>query len=557
VSSLGREPVRVGVLLDSFLVPAWIDRGLEQLAQAELVDVAVVVLGRRPVRSPTALARLRKASPHLLYDLYQRLDRWLFGSSDDAFRVVDARQRFTCDVLEVSRDDLERPEHLTRLGDFRLDVLLCFGFRGLGHDVARTARYGMWSYPLNDESGLGFFQKLSEGKHVTCTELEMVTDGADRGRVIYRSFSETDPISLHRTRNDAHWKAADFVVRRLRGLPRLLGQHLEDIPSQDEGAERERLIQGRPANLEMAQFLVKLGGRMASRTIRRLLFDQQWFIAYRRRQSGLVPPPDMTGFTAIVPATDRFYADPFLVKGPDGRRYVFFEDFRNVDRKAVISRIELYPDGTISAPQVVLERDYHLSYPFVFLSGGEAYLLPETGQARRIELYRALDFPDRWELDRVLMEGSVVFDTTLLEYGGRVWMFANLATTQGKPSNELSIFWSDSIAGKWRPHAQNPVISDVRCARPAGRLIVQDGRLIRPAQDGSVRYGYALVFREILELSPDSFHEIELGRITPDWLEGNLGTHHYDADDEIEVVDGRLAIPRWRTRKTHVLRFLS
>jgi hypothetical protein len=545
------------VLLDSFLVPAWIDSVFEQLSQVEHVDLAVVVLDEHTPSSPRPLARVREALPHVLYDLYEKVDHRLFSSPDDAYRPVDARRHFTCQVLEVSREVLERPEQLTVLGDLRLDVLLQFGFGGAGRNIAQAARYGLWSCSVNEdhESGLGVFRKLLDGKHVTCIELEMLTERAN-SRVIYRSFSAVDPISLHRTRNDANWKAADVVVRCLRRLTSPEGQLAENFSMPDQRIERDTPTQRYPTNVETARFLARVGARMARRKVRTFLFDPQWFIAYRsRRTSGLVLPPDMTGFTLVVPATDRAYADPFVVKALDGRRFIFFEDFRNVDGKAVISRVELFSDGTISDPRVVLERDYHLSYPFVFFSGGEAYLLPETAQARRLELYRAVDFPDRWELERVLMDGSMVFDATLLEHGDKVWMFANLATSQGTPSDELSLFWSDSLAGEWQPHQQNPVISDVRCARPAGRVIVQDGRLIRPAQDGSVRYGYALVFKEILELSERSFREIELGRVMPDWIEGNLCTHHYDADGEIEVVDGRQPVPRWLRRKTHELRY--
>jgi hypothetical protein len=555
VRSWARKPVRVGVLLDSFVVPAWIDKALAQLAETKLVDIAVVVLDKRPVRSVSARSRLRKAFPRLLYDLYTRFDRRLLGSAEDAFQRVDASDRLTCEVLESSPGDLGRPGILARLDELGLDVLLCFASADFGNELARSARYGVWSFPLNDESGLGFFRSLSEGKHVTCTELQMQTD-AGRTRTIYRSFSATDLISLQRTRNDAHWKAAAFAVRRIRGLPGLVDEQSEVIPSNDQGLECEQPNGRVPSNLEMAGFLTRLGVRMIRRRVRNLLCDQQWFIAYRRRETGAVPPPDMARFTVITPPTDRFYADPFLLEGPDGRRYLFFEDFRKVEGKAVISRVELLPDGMISTPRVVLERDYHLSYPFVFYRQGNAYLLPETAEARRVELYRAVDFPDRWELDRVLMEDAAIFDATLLDHDGKVWMFASMATSQGRPSDELSVFWADSLEAEWHPHALNPVVSDVRCARPAGRLMVRDGRLIRPGQDGSVRYGYGLVFREIRDLSPDSFREIELGRITPDWIKGNLCTHHYDADDLIEVVDGRLLAPRWRTRKTHVLRSL-
>ena len=536
-----RKRVRVGVLLDSFTVPAWVDAALEQLSNAG-AELALVVIARTTARRGSTLGRLRDAFPHALYALYTRVDRSLFRSSVDALDPVDARGRFSCDTLEIRAEDLRREENLARIAEHDLDVLVSFRAGGTDGEVARTARYGLWSFPMNDESGLGFFRFLTRGEHVTCIELQTQADTGAR-RTILRSFSASDPISLHRARNEAFWKASSFAARLLRDLP----------PPELEDDNRLRTVERYPTNLQMTRFLVGLGGRMAARTTRRVLWDQQWFIAYRRRQPEIVPPRDLTGCAFFVPPTDRFYADPFLFSAPDGRRYLFFEDWRNADSKALISRIELFPDGTFSSPRVVLERDYHLSYPFVFASGGEIYLLPETADAHRVELYRAVEFPDRWEPDRVLVDGVPMFDATLLERDGKVWMFTNLATRLGTPSNELSVFWSDSLGGKWHPHAQNPVVSDVRCARPAGRLIVHEDRLIRPAQDGSVRYGYALTFREILELTPDSYAEVEVSRITPEAIKGNLGTHHYDADTEFEVFDARVEIPRWRSRTTHLL----
>jgi hypothetical protein len=535
-----RKPVRVGVLLDSLTVPAWVDASLEQLSSAG-AELTPVVVDRTAREHGSTLDRLRGAFPHVLYDLYTRIDRRVFRSSGDALDPVDARNRFTCDVLELGAEDLTRPENLARIAEYSLDVLVSFRTGGTDGEVSRAARHGLWSYSLNDESGVGFFQFLARGEHVTCTELLAQEENGDR-RAILRSFSAADAISLHRARNDALWKASSFPARLLRDLP---------PPELDDG--RIQPLESHPTNLQMTRFLVGLGGRMAVGRAHRTVFRLQWFIAYRRRQPD-VPPRDLKGCTLFLPPTDRFYADPFLFSAPDGRRYLFFEDWRNAHGKALISRVELFPDGTVSSPTVVLERDYHLSYPFVFTSGDEIYLLPETADARRVELYRAVEFPDRWEPDRVLVDGEAMFDATLLERDGKVWMFTNLATPQGTPSYELSVFWSDSLDGEWHPHAQNPVVSDVRCARPAGRMIAHGDRLIRPAQDGSVRYGYALAFREILDLTPDSYAEVDAGRITPESIQGNLGTHHYDADAEFEVFDGRLAVPRWRSRTTHVLR---
>ncbi len=91
----------------------------------------------------------------------------------------------------------------------------------------------------------------------------------------------------------------------------------------------------------------------------------------------------------------------------------------------------------------------------------------------------------------------------------------------------------------------NPVVSDVRCARPAGRVFARDGDLIRPAQDCSGSYGSRLVFNRIEALSPTDYRERPIGAIEPAIESGNLRTHSYDSDGSYEVLDGFRMRPRF------------
>ena len=90
----------------------------------------------------------------------------------------------------------------------------------------------------------------------------------------------------------------------------------------------------------------------------------------------------------------------------------------------------------------------------------------------------------------------------------------------------------------------NPVVSDVRSARPAGRIFLRDGHLIRPAQDCSRAYGWRLVFNRIEVLSPTDYRESPISAIEPALETGNLRTHSYDSDGAYEVLDGFRIRPR-------------
>jgi hypothetical protein len=192
----------------------------------------------------------------------------------------------------------------------------------------------------------------------------------------------------------------------------------------------------------------------------------------------------------------------------------------------------------------VLVAPHHLSYPFVFAHGGEIFMIPETSSVRRVELYRAVDFPHEWRHEATLLDGLVASDATLLAHGDRLWLFVGVAVPHGTMLDELHLFSATELRGTWRPHPRNPIVSDVRCARPAGAIQRWGTRLVRPAQDGSRRYGGAISFREIDELSEAGYSEHEIAQLAPGDLGDARATHTYACDARFEAIDLRRRVRR-------------
>jgi hypothetical protein len=71
----------------------------------------------------------------------------------------------------------------------------------------------------------------------------------------------------------------------------------------------------------------------------------------------------------------------------------------------------------------------------------------------------------------------------------------------------------------------NPIVSDVRRARPAGRIFSHDGHLIRPAQDCSEAYGWRIALNRIEVLTEAEYREVPIGWIEPDGSAGTLRAH--------------------------------
>ncbi|HST00855.1 MAG TPA: hypothetical protein VLJ84_04280, partial [Usitatibacter sp.] len=252
----------------------------------------------------------------------------------------------------------------------------------------------------------------------------------------------------------------------------------------------------------------------------------------------------LEGFFRLDPPRDRFYADPFpLQRG--GRNFIFFEELPFAAGKAHISVVEVDRGGHASEPVRVLERDYHLSYPFLIEEGGELYMIPETGGNRTIEIYRCVEFPHRWKRERVLVDGLWAVDATLHRDGGKWWMFANVANPGAEIHDELCIFSAESLLGDWKPHPRNPVKSDVRNARPAGRLFTQGGKLYRPAQICAPLYGTGVAMNRVTRLDARAFEEEEERRILPAEGSGILGLHTVNRAGSLSVVDAFMRRPRF------------
>lgn len=270
---------------------------------------------------------------------------------------------------------------------------------------------------------------------------------------------------------------------------------------------------------------------------------------FRRQEHWQVALRDGTQSFNVVPDDgDRFYADPFLHRA-NGKTFLFVEEYPYADRRGLIAAAEVVDGRVATAPVAVLKRPYHLSYPFVFEHDGEFWMIPETGENRSIELYRATEFPWRWELSTVLMEGAVFSDATILFHDGLWWLFVTADWLGASTQDELSIFYSEALDGEWKPHRANPVKSDSRLSRPAGRIVQQGGRLLRPAQNCDRTYGAGIVWFEITELTPTTFNERKIA----DW-DGRAelsmdGLHSFDQIGSLQAIDFKCAVYRGLARK--------
>jgi hypothetical protein len=551
------HPLRIGVMLDGPHAPRWMMRVLEQIDAAPFLQLSLVVFDASRGAAPAPadswrewLARQRAALPYRLWEWYQAADYRRFRDPrHDPFAPVDIAPAIGgVEVLEAAPIrtqfvDRFADTDVARVKAANLDVLLRFGFRIIKGGILGSARFGVWSLHHDDNrsyrGGPALFWEMYEGNALSGSVLQVLTEDLDGGRVIYRSLASTHFASLYKNRQATYWKSAEFVVRRLGDLWREGWEFLTALDTYGETDRYARGIYRRPTTRHMLRFLARTyAHRAKAKLLERV--DERWVIAARTRTAGGGEP-----FTILEPPAGRFYADPFVAEH-DGRTYVLFEEYRDADRKGVISAVEIAATGEWGAPSVVLACDYHLSYPFLFRWRGAWHMVPESGDHRRVDIYRADAFPQGWTRIATALSDVDARDATLCEWNGKWWMFVTLCVPGGPRADELSLFFADSPLGPWTAHPRNPIVSDVRGARSAGALYVEGGSLIRPAQDGSRDYGYAISLNRIELLTEREYRESPSGSLRPTWHPRVRGTHTINRSERYEVTDGRL---RWRRRR--------
>ncbi len=548
-SHIDKADLRMVLLINAVRQPRWVCRAIEAIQLSGLARI-VLIVRPGPARQPAAglLLRVRQYLAHLGTLGYSTIDDWFFRRETDALTPASIEPMLPgVEVMEIEPErspggEVVRESDLQAIQARRLDLALAFGFRLGGNVSRRIARLGTWSYRMEPSdpccAGPPGFWEVLQGRSLTESTLESECGGGGP-RVLYRSFSATDPFSVRRNRDHACSKAATFVVRALRdlsnrGLPPP-GDGSDDRPPADTaGAARC------PGNLEMLRFGVRLADKFARDRLWRLCFDEQWGLAFSLDR----PRPPAGGLALLRPPRDHSWADPFPMRRGDDF-YIFVEEVPKRTRKGHISVIEMDRRGSWKPPVKVLERDYHLAYPFVFEWEGAVFMIPETSANRTIELYRCSDFPLNWTLEKVLLRDLRASDATLHEIDGRWWMFVNVAPAGARNTwDELHLYQADSPMGPWHPHPRNPVKSDVRSSRPAGRLIREHDGLYRPAQDCSRRYGHSIVLHKVTRIDPEHYAETAVSRILPDWDRSLLATHTYNRAANLTVLDCLLRRPR-------------
>jgi hypothetical protein len=534
------KKLKLGLLLDSFDVPAWVHSVVQRIVNEDSGEFALVIL------NDDAASTKRTNRKVSIYSVFNHIDEKLFTKEPNPFDQKNIENLLpnvpVIKALPVKNNNISFLSEADKknIRKYQLDILIKFGFEGLQIETLDASKYGAWFYYHGDDrimkGGPPGFWEVVENWSETGSALLSVGGNFSAKRVLFRSHFVTYPLSPARHRSYYFWAAASFLPRQI-SLLQQLGEekYCQETEKFNTALLREIKSYEEPSNLLAVISIAKIAARLVKEAIKRFLYVDQWFLLFSFKQdiSG-----DFSEYNKLIPAKNKFWADPHAVQIND-RYYIFIEEFLQSKNKGHISVIELDETGIWKAPIKVLETGYHLSNPFVFKWNNTFFMVPESRANKTIDLYECTEFPDKWIFKQHLMENISAVDTTLFHYSDKWWLFTAMAeNAAAAPNVELFLFYADDLlSGEWTAHPRNPIISDVKSARPAGSLFVENGKLFRPSQDCSKAYGYGFDLNEIEILSETEYRERKIISIRPNWDRNIRATHTYANCGKLTVID--------------------
>ena len=516
-------------LNSSKTVPAWVYHSISEINKVPLVEIVALIIipeNKKPIsfnRLLTQVLKRLKSPPFNNNYAKQVALKPLLKNTAEYRLNYQKTNTVDIDLTQIPNTDL--------IINYTQALLVSLKNKHPSH--------GIWNHLFNNNGNLETTHSAIKETYLNqptlICELRSQCTGSAQSQLITSASTCPSDNSIEQSNHYIHWRASRLAQNAIHQLlinPQTIANNKE-----------LKLHHNTLSSFSLGRYFFNYLLQRLTKKIQAQQYFEQWVLFYKFTDDNNPNSAiDMSSFTPIKPPKDKFWADPHIVVD-NGHYYIFFEELPYATWKGHLAVIEINKNGTISPATTILNTNYHLSYPHIFKHDGCYYMIPETAQNKTIELYRCTDFPYQWEFVNNLMEDVVAVDTTLYFEGQHCWLFTNIKAVDGAPiHDELSLFYSNQgfLHQQWISHPQNPIISNVESARPAGKLFMHEGKLYRPSQDCSHHYGYGYNLNEVTQLTETEYQEEQTQKVTPDWDVKVIATHTYNHIKGLTLCDGIL-----------------
>lgn len=281
-----------------------------------------------------------------------------------------------------------------------------------------------------------------------------------------------------------------------------------------------------------------------SKILRRVIKLGDWEVAIRKKKNNdeIFLNSSNNEFIPIKNTEKYWFADPILFE-KHGKTWLFVEAYNKEQHKGEIGVFEVNSDCSVCNYQTIITMDCHMSYPFVFSYQDNIYMIPESGADKKIYLYKAHEFPYKWEQIGVLCEGKAFRDTTVYTIANDLYMITYERTDNRRLFHTYACHEYRLDIENCKAKLLETYPDEKSLMRPAGLILYTSNGIIRNSQKCNRIYGESLIF---WENSVDNYSWKKAKKIKQ--IDGKqlrikgkkaILTHTYSCTNDYEVVDYR------------------
>lgn len=568
------KKIRFGVMCNSTTFQQWQYRCLQELMNADNIEIALLIIDGEYKKLKPANAK-KRLSNFLSYSWVKKLEKlhevffkerlwrlfwkWSVVKHSQSMRCVNMSSVLTgvpkieCSVKHRGKfSQYFYDEDVNKIKEYGLDFILRFGFNIIRGEILNAARYGVWSFHHGDEEKYRgsppCFWEIYNNDPVTGAILQRLTDRLDGGIILHKGYFKTS-TSYVENLDTVYMCSAEWPARVCKEI-QVNPDQFDDFALSTTNAPIYKV----PRNTQMARFIFK---KIIKKSLSKILSSvvvqkDYWGIGIINCPIHNFLNPEYEPSITWLPelTQDGFLADPFgLVK--DDKLYILAEYYDYNLNKGMIASMQKNLGEPLSAPKIVMDLPLHMSYPYLLEIDGQVYCVPETIEEGEISLYKSEELPNEWVKVATLIQRAEYSDPTVFPYKGFWWLFYTVH--DGYPNaQKLYAHYASDICGPWFPHLLNPLKTDIRSSRGAGTPFYHNGNLYRAAQDCSRTYGGSIVVNRILRLSPIDYYEKAETFVKPIDNRYPHGVHTLSSAGNYTIIDGKRTIKtikRFKTRK--------
>jgi folate-dependent phosphoribosylglycinamide formyltransferase PurN len=507
---LNSRSLKVGVLLNSLVVPSWVAEIIQFLQNDYRFKICFVAVNQSTPKKQKNIS---------VYKLLRKVDERIMKMDQSPFKrksiSLSGVPHISVLPIQKKYSDYFSTEIVKEIQSYDVDIILRFGFRILRGEILNSAKFGILSLHHGDvetyRGGPPAFWEVFHNYPVTGVSLQVLTENLDAGKIIERCFLNTYPFSFYRNQHRVYWAGEKMFKEQLSKIADVGPiAYFQTIKPLIINPSLEKNFFKSPKNIQSLYILIWYLWNNIYRKVYKYLFPLRWQIIHSKYDTESSNKKVLSQYK-LIPPKDREWADPYIIS-KDTYFYIFLEEKLINKKNAHISVIRSDFKGQFidQKPIPILVENVHLSYPFVFPYLGEYYMLTESSESRLLNLYKAESFPLKWNKIKTIISDMMIYDPTLYQHSDGIWyLFCTAKHKNVYSSNAyLHIFYTDDLLNKeFTPHPMNPIYSDVRCSRSAGSIMHIKGKTYRPYQICAPFYGNGMNYAEVKMLSTTEYQE--------------------------------------------------